>query len=380
MNKKFIDSNLYRWLLLFYFFCTVSFPLGFYSLLAGPSKWVIELALKNSWSEYNEKLVQKAVILGLIVLSLFLAVLLRRLFLSQRSVLVRYFSLAFFMAVFLTSIYLFTFKPDVFISLSGKDPVNAVQTTVNDSGNNIEFVLGSYPDFNKIKRLKEAGYTAVVSLLDELVVPAEPNLIREENENVKKAGIELIRIPMLPWVSGNNESISKIQKLAKEGHGKYFVHCYLGRDRVNIFRKIVRDLGINSQSLNGDITRHIEDLQTFERGPYTKLSKDVYLTPFPTDDEFFGYIVNGQFASVVSLLDPKNPEDTIWVSKEKKIMARYGVRYINLPISSDKDVQAIRMLIDSFPKIKKPLIIHKYSSSDPLYKVIVQKLGTMNKK
>ncbi|HJV78989.1 MAG TPA: hypothetical protein VJ602_11450 [Paludibacter sp.] len=378
MNKKFIESPLYRWLLLIYFFLTVFFPLGLYTLLAGPSKWVIEVALRNSWTEYHEKIVQRSVILGVILFSIFLAIVLRKLFLSGRPI-IRYSILLFFSVLFLISIYIFSFKPHFFISLSGGSHSNLVQTTLSDSGANIEFVLGAYPDLKELRRLKQVGYTGVVSLLDEMVVPAEPNLIREENENAQKVGIQLIHIPMMPWVSRNNESISKIQKLAREGHGKYFVHCYLGRDRVNVFRKIVRDIGVKSKSLQKDLVRHIEDLRTFERGPYTKLDKNIYLTPFPTDDEFFGYIVNGQISSVVSILDPKSPDDKVWILREKKILSPYGVNYISLPILDEKDAKAIRVLIDSLPKIKQPIIIHKYSSSDPLYKVLVKKLKVVEK-
>ena len=379
MKKKFTESPVYKWLLLLYFFGTVFFPLGFYTLLAGPSKWVIEAALKNSWTEYNEKLVQRFVILALVVVSLLLAALLKRLFTSHKPAFIRYTIFSLVTLLFLVSVYLFSFKPDVFISLSGKNPVNSTQSAMSDSGNNIEFVLGAYPDLKELKRLKGAGYTGVVSLLNELVVPAEPNLIKEEEVNVKTVGIELIRIPMLPWVSGNNESIEQIHKLVKTGHGKYFVHCYLGRDRVNVFRKIVRDMGAKSTTLQGDVVRHIEDLKTFERGAYTKLDKNVYLTPFPTDDEFFGYIVNGQVASVISLLDPKNQEDTTWISKERNILLRYGVKYINLPVADVKDKKGIQQLVDSFAKVKRPVVIHKYSSSDPLYNVIVQKLSVMKK-
>jgi protein tyrosine phosphatase (PTP) superfamily phosphohydrolase (DUF442 family) len=372
MTKKFIDSSLYKWLLLFYFFITVFFPLGFYTLLAGPSKWVVEAALKNSWSEQNEKFVQRLIILGLLIVSLILALIIRKFFASNKNIMLRYSMFSFITLLFLISTYIFSFEPDIFVKLSGKNPINSIQTSVSDSGTNIEFVLGAYPDLKELRRLKAAGYTGIVSLLNELVVPAEPNLIREEEKHAKTIGINLIRIPMLPWVSGNNESIEQIHKLVKTGHGKYFVHCYLGRDRVNVFRKIVRDLGANSSSLQKDVVRHIEDLKKFERGPYTKLYSNIYLTPFPTDDEFFGYIVNGQIASVISLLNPKDPADTAWISREKRILLRYGVKYINFPILDEKDKKGFQHLIDSFPKIKRPIVIYKYSSSDPLYKKIIQ--------
>ncbi len=378
MNKYFAERPFYRWLLLIFFFLIVVFPLGFYTLLAGPSKWVVEIALRYSWSEYHEKIVQRFVIMGLVVFSIIIAWLLRKLFLSTRPASVKYSIVSVLVVTFIVSIYLFSFRPDVFVMMSGSSTINPTQSTVSDSGSDIEFVLGAYPDMKELRRLKQAGYTAVVSLLSNMVVPAEPHLIREERDNADKVGIQLIHIPMLPWVSGNNESIDMIQKLARNGNGRYFVHCYLGRDRVNVFRKIVRDMGVKSKSLQGDFVRHIDDLQTFERGAYTKLDKNVYLTPFPTDEEFFGYIVNGQIASVVSLLDPKAASDTMWISREKNMLLRYGVKYINLPISDEKDLKAIRVLTDSFPRIKRPIVIHKYSSSDPLYKLIIKKLSQNN--
>jgi len=252
-----------------------------------------------------------------------------------------------------------------------------MQSNIGSHGQTIEFVMGAYPDLKELRRLKEAGYVGVVSLLDELVVPAEPNLIKQENENAQKIGISLIRIPMLPWVSGNNESIEKIHKLAKEGKGKYFVHCYLGRDRVNVFRKIIKDMGAKSVSLQKEILRHIDDLPRFERGKYFKINSQVYLTPFPTDEEFFGYIVNGQFASVISLLDPKNPDDTTWIAKEKNILLRYGVHYVNLPVSDAKNKNAIKILLDSLPQIKKPYVIHKYNSEDPIYALLKNEIAAV---
>jgi hypothetical protein len=379
MKKKFTDSRIYRILLMFYFFITVFFPLGFYTLLAGPTTWIIEIALKNSWSEYNEKLVQRFVIIGLIIISFILSILLTKLFLKRKSKLFRYSIAGAVLVIFLVSIYIFSFKPEIFIELSGKTANNKTECVLSGSGINVEFVFGAYPNLIELKRLKLAGYTGVVSLLNELVVPAEPNLISEEEQNAKLAGIPLVRIPMLPWVSGNNESIDLIHKLVKEGYGKYFVHCYLGRDRVNVFRNIVQDMGAKSTSLVTELARHIEDLKSFERGPYTKLADGVYLTPYPTDDEFFGYIVNGQVSTVVSLLDPEDKADTLWISHEKQILSRYGVRYVNLPVSGPRNALEMKILTDSFPKIKRPVIIHKYSSNDSIYKVIIKKMSTIKK-
>lgn len=379
MIKQWSDNPVYRAIFMIFIFGTIVFPLGFYTLLAGPSKWVLEAALKYSWSEHKEKLVQQGVILVLFLVSFKLTVYFKRFFLSNSPAFLRYFSLSLLVLLFLSSVYVFSFKPEIFIKLSGSSSEDFNQSSVGSSGQNIEFVMGAYPDLNELKRLKRAGYAGVVSLLHELVIPAEPNLIREEDQNAKEAGISLTRIPMLPWVSGNNESILKIQKLAREGKGKYYVHCYLGRDRVNVFRKIIRDMGAKSVSLQADVVRHIDDLPKFERGKYTKLSTGAYLIPFPTDDEFFGYILNGQINSVVSLLDARNPNDTLWIAKEKTVLARYGVKYINLPVPSVNDLAALKIFTDSFPKIKKPLVVHKFSSNDPIYEFIRKKYESVKK-
>jgi hypothetical protein len=370
MKENWYEKSLFRWLFLGYFFVTVFFPLGFYTLLAGPSKWAIDAALKNSWSEDTEKFIQKLIILFLIIISLIIAIFLRNFFLSKRNTILRYFIISTLSVLLFVSAYFFTFQPQVFINLAGGKVDNFMQSNIGDSGQKVEFVMGAYPDYKELKRLKESGYTGIVSLLNELVLPAEPNLIRQEDENVKKVGIPLIRIPMLPWVSGNNKSIELIHKLAKQGHGKYFVHCYLGRDRVNVFRKIVKDMGAKSVSLQKEILRHIDDLPRFERGLYTKISPEIYLVPLPTDEEFFGYIVNGQFNSVVSLLDPKNPQDTTWITKEKNILARYGLKYINLPVSDVNNKAELKILFDSIPNIKRPFIIHKFNSNDPIYNLL----------
>ena len=379
MDKKWFENPVYRGAFMFYIFITIIFPLGFYTLLVGPSKWVLEAALKNSWSDHKEKLIQQAVILILILVSIKLTDYYKRFFVSESPAFLRYLSLFALTLLLLISVYIFSFKPEIFIRISGGNEGTFKQSTLGNSGQSIEFELGAYPNLNELKRLKAAGYTGVVSLLNELVVPAELNLIQEEEENANKAGIPLIRIPLLPWVSGSDESILMIRKLATEGKGKYFVHCYLGRDRVNEFRKVILDMGPKGQSLQAKAVHQIDDLARFERGNYTKLLTGVYLIPYPTDDEFFGYILNGQIATVVSLLDPDNPEDTTLIAREKVILKRYGVKYVNLPVSNARNLPAIKNFTDSLPKINKPLVIHKFKPEDPVYDVIRKKVEMKNK-
>jgi protein tyrosine phosphatase (PTP) superfamily phosphohydrolase (DUF442 family) len=353
----------------------IAFPLGLYTLLVGPSKWLAAAALHYHWSESLSNGAQKGIILLWIIISFIIGALITKLFLTKKGI-YRPVLFSILFLVFGTSVYLFAFHPEIYIKWSGSTMINESQKTIGQLGNRMEFTIGSYPDADKIALLKREGYTAIITLMSELVVPAEPKLLREEKELTEKAGIPLIHIPMLPWISGNEKAVERIRQLLKTGHGKYYVHCYLGRDRVNIFRKMVSDNSTNIQLRTTTTIRSIEDLPRFERGNYFKIGEKVYLTPFPTDEEFIGYIVNGNFKSVISLLDEKDPTDKPWTIREKKILQTYNVRYINLPYKNTTDTKALQKIIDSIPHLPAPIIIHGFRSDDPTIsriKIVLEK-------
>lgn len=361
MNKYFFPitrSNIFLFLSLW---LMLAFPLGLYTLLVGPSKWLAAAALQHNWSESLSNGLQKGVILLWIVVSFALAVVVTILFLKIKRM-PRFVLFTVLFVVFGTSVYLFAFHPEVYIKWSGTAMVSESQKTTGAAGNEIEFTIGSYPDADKIVQLKKEGYTAIITLMSELVVPAEPKLLYEEREHTAKAGMQLIHIPMLPWVSNNEKALEQIRQLVKTGHGKYYVHCYLGRDRVNVFRKMIADSSPKVKLQANTSTRKIEELTRFERGNYYRINEKIYLTPFPTDDEFMGYIVNGNFKSVVCLLDENNPEDKPWIEREKKILKTYNVSFVNIPYKNAADTKALRKLIDSIPHIASPMIIHAFRS------------------
>lgn len=353
----------------------IAFPLGLYTLLVGPSKWLAAATLHYHWSESLSNGAQKGIILLWIIISFIIGALITKLLLTKKGI-YRPVLFSILCLVFGTSVYLFAFHPEIYIKWSGTTMINESQETIGQLGNKMEFTIGSYPDADKIALLKSEGYTAIITLMSELVVPAEPKLLREEKELTEKAGIPLIHIPMLPWISGNEKAVEQIRQLLKTGHGKYYVHCYLGRDRVNIFRKMVSDNSTNIQLRATTTIRRIEDLRRFERGNYFKIGEKVYLTPFPTDEEFIGYIVNGNFKAVISLLDEKDPTDKPWTIREKKILQAYNVRYVNLPYKNTTDTKALQKIIDSIPHLPSPIIIHGFRSDDPTIsriKVVLEK-------
>ncbi len=204
----------------------------------------------------------------------------------------------------------------------------------------VHFTFGPYPDEWRLRRLKAQGYTAVVTLLHPAVVPFEPKLLADEKKAAARAGIELVEAPMLPWVSQNNASLDQIRALARAGTGRYYVHCYLGRDRIRLAKRIVERAAPNASVTGPKATLRLRAVEQFERGRLVHLDDRVILTPYPTDEEFASFIVTGAVGHVVSLLDPENPEDRPWIDKERAILKAFDVPFLVLPLPVFDHLQA----------------------------------------
>jgi hypothetical protein len=226
-----------------------------------------------------------------------------------------------------------------------------------------EFLFGPYPAEQDLLRLKVERITAIVSLLHPAVVPFEPKLLNDEKQLTESIGLELIHIPMLPWVSENKNAITEIIKLADGGKGKYYVHCYLGKDRVNVVKRIIRRYSSSITELNKDSIRTLESITFFERGDIVKLDEGVYLTPYPTDDEMFTYLLNGSVKQVVSLLNPDHPPDTMWINKEKRIYETHFMPFEIIPLkSSFNSANRLMEIVERTKQMPRPLVIHAFLS------------------
>lgn len=107
------------------------------------------------------------------------------------------------------------------------------------------FTIGPYPDEHRMRQLRAAGYTGVISLLHPAVVPFELRLLNDEREAAAEVGLEFIHVPMLPWVSGNQEALETVRAVARrDTAGYYYIHCYLGRDRVRVVARTLREMGV----------------------------------------------------------------------------------------------------------------------------------------
>ena len=352
-----ITRPLFKNILLFlYYWLCFGFAMGTL-LLMGPVRWLATYSRAHDWAGSKEK----ALVLALIGILIIISALCARLFALRTGATGSKPAKAAFLGgallVFSVSLW-FWLNPRMMI-----DKTMGI-TFSNYSGT--EFVFGPYPEKEKLAELKKEYYTAVISLLSPAVVPFEPVLMARETAQAKEAGIELISIPMLPWVSKNDQVEDRIEEIVNRGGGKYYVHCYLGKDRVNIFKKLLssKAAGAKLSSVQPDSVRTLYDIKRFERGAIAILDKNVFFTPYPTDEEFFGYILNGSVKTLVCLLDPENKEDRPWITKEKEISAKYKVKFAHYPwktLSLEKKEEAIKAIM----KLERPAVIHAFLSQSP---------------
>ncbi|MFA6955121.1 MAG: hypothetical protein WC538_04530 [Thermoanaerobaculia bacterium] len=226
------------------------------------------------------------------------------------------------------------------------------------------FTFGPFPDAKRLAELKAQGYTGVISLLHPAVVPFEPQLIAQEKEEAAAAGIELIHLPMLPWVSENTESLERLRKIAASKKGRYYVHCYLGADRVNVARRIIEQEsgGLATVEGAGAVTRRsLDEQQKLERGPIYKLEEGLYLIPYPTDEEFVGFVLAGQVKNVVALLDPKDEDEKKRIDHERELLAQYGLPFHLVEIGEARyGGRRVVEAIEKAKKLEKPTVIHAF--------------------
>jgi len=108
-------------------------------------------------------------------------------------------------------------------------------------------MIGPYPHLDELQRLKKEGVNDIISLLD-TSLPQERALSREEEQTARRLGLEYWSFP-LSYLSLQNEknrqAAESISRLIEAGKGrKIYIHCYLGRHRVQFVRKILIQKGL----------------------------------------------------------------------------------------------------------------------------------------
>lgn len=322
-------------------------------VLLGPVRWFVNLCRARNWPAALERGGVLVIILLLVLVSAAIAFILLRSLIDAVSPTYR------------------TAIPLLALSLAG----GAVwlwmqpQHLRQEMGGEVRvdrFIYGPYPDEPKMRELRDQGYT-IISLLHPAVVPFEPHLLAKEKEAAERNGVSLVSAPMLPWVSGNTESLNAIYELAKKPDSKYYIHCYLGRDRIRIVQRLLgHQPQVKTASLPTKRTRKnrtIADMKRLERGEVYRLGDDGYLTPYPTEVEFFSFILDSPVKEVVALLDPSDPDDAIWIRQEKKILEEYKMPFRLIPIRQGTyDPAKVLEIVKTVRRLPKPFVVHAFLS------------------
>ena len=344
------QSGAKRLAVVLFFWLTAGFSIGTGTLL-GPVRWTASHARSAGWSQTSENAAIVGIIVALIAVSGFLAFRLARVVSRTPSRIVRWgwplaLSLA---AAWMLHLWL---NPSLLMGSSGR---------VTEAGP--RFTFGPYPDEKRLRELESEGYTAVISLLHPAVVPFEPVLIADEEKAARHAGIELLHVPMLPWISDNAASIEQIRKLAASPTGRFYVHCYLGMDRIQLVRRVVEQMDPAAKLSPQVAAIDLGTTPAFERGSIEELEPGVFLTPMPTESEILRFILPAGVKQVVCLLDPRDPDDAIWIEKERAQLATLGLPFAVLPLSDGRDPERrIGEAVRAVRGMQKPVIVHAFFS------------------
>lgn len=334
---------LFLWLMSGFFLGTLT--------LMGPVRWAATFFRSSNFDGDYENLVVKIIIMMFVISSFFIAVFLTRV-ISNAVVRFPKIAIPIIISVLAVSALWYWMNPS-------STPINeAMEADIRTEKGS--FTFGPYPVEEDIKRLKEEGYSAIIPLLHTAVVPFEPKLLADEISSAGKAGMEIIHVPMLPWISENEESIKKITELAQNGEGKYYIHCYLGKDRVNVVRTLIERYGTVTSADRKRTQRNLENKKFFERGDVIKIADSIFVTPYPTDGEFTSYFFSGNIKQIISLLNPDVPGDNRWIEKEEKLIELYGVNYELFPVTKKTSEKELFILIDKIKEMPKPIIIHAF--------------------
>lgn len=196
-----------------------------------------------------------------------------------------------------------------------------------------EFIFGAYPDEEKLRALQLEGITSVISLQHPGVI-VEREGISAEREATKRLGMTLIQAPMLPWVSDNAASLHKLRLIARRGEGRFYVHCGLGRDRVNVAKRVIEAEGTRV-AVAGDLkaaASFADVTEPFARGSIARVDSGKWIIPYPDEHEMFIYLLGGQGARVVSLLDTTDKAQAEWQAEMQRQLRQHLVPFTAMPL------------------------------------------------
>ncbi len=247
-----------------------------------------------------------------------------------------------------------------FYFLLDTDLMAAVGQLGEGSVENEQLTFGPYPDTRRVEQLENEGYDGIITLLNPSI-PFESVLLDQELQQGEETGIEIYSYTMLPWVSENEESLAAINELVAENEGRYYIHCYLGKHRVELVR---REL---TEATGDAVTVEEEPLKSsLERGRLSAFDQEqIVLGPYPTDEEWVDAVLRRNVKEIVSTLDPANPEDASLIQEERQIAEDNDLIFTEIPLDPESpDPTTVREIADYVRSLDHKVYVHDFNVSE----------------
>lgn len=223
------------------------------------------------------------------------------------------------------------------------------------------FTFGAYPDARKIEQLKDEGYDGVITLLNPKI-PFERVLLKQELAAGEEADLPVHSYPMLPWISQNQESLRGIEELtAADETKRYYVNCYLGKHRVDYVRQALSEATGEPAKVNQEPLP-----KSFERGRVIAFdNEEVILGPYPTEEEWFNFVIRRGVKEVISTLDPDKPKDAARIEEERRIAEENGLVLTLRPLDPETpDPRAVQELAAYAESRQGKVYVHDFLESE----------------
>jgi hypothetical protein len=255
-------------------------------------------------------------------------------------------------------ITVFTMSSAIFLSIiflnTNNELVANKQSERNTEG---QFTFGPYPNLEDLERLKADGYDGIITLLSPLI-PMENSLLQKETVNGQVVGLEIHSFPMLPWIGNNKDSLDAIKYLIKgsmESGKKYYVHCYLGRHRVEVAKQVILKNAEQKSSKPLTVFPSV-----FERGNlYFHNDNKIILGPLPSDEEWLTRIQISDVKEVVVIHDDLQSG---WVQKVRSKIIEMGLKFTFFGTSKEPTEIQLKRIQKYVHSLDHTVFIHGYHS------------------
>ena len=263
------------------------------------------------------------VILAYVILSWFITRALQRRMVASRNPAVRFGVPVVATALAVTTFWLWSNPGGLFASLAG-----ATSSRLS-MGSGAVWEFGRYPDYETLERFKReelhGSYHSRTSRR-----PGGATRHRERASNGAPGRHQAHRSADAA-VGEQQSGVTRSHPVNRSNRhrGRYYVHCGLGRDRVNLVKHMLEGLGARTVGTEGYLEGNFFDtrIPNFERGQLGTFGGDKWLVPYPDAHEMLGNVLQGKTAHMILALDTTDVQQRKWADEARTTFKEYGIPF-----------------------------------------------------